>query len=153
MTRLLTYQMNNLWYILNRQVKGFYLRTESIIQIICIWVMGVVTLHSSRTRCSKWWEFKNCDGDQYGQKPGWVLPWNISACLSIYFLSLTLCPKLHSTWLNPGHQRSQLKDHLCSEISPYPCPKDLFDFISMYKPPSFHHWPFPLWSHEDTIWI
>lgn len=29
--------MDNLWYILNRQVKGFYLRTESIIQIICIW--------------------------------------------------------------------------------------------------------------------
>lgn len=30
--------MDNLWYILNRQVKGFYLshRTESIIQIICI---------------------------------------------------------------------------------------------------------------------
>lgn len=29
--------MDNLWYILNIQVKGFYLRTESIIQIICIW--------------------------------------------------------------------------------------------------------------------
>lgn len=31
--------MDNLWYILNRQIKGFYLshRTESIIQITCIW--------------------------------------------------------------------------------------------------------------------
>lgn len=117
-------------------------------------VMEVVTLHSSRTGCSKWWEFKNCDGDQYGQKPDWVLPPNISACVCIY--SLTASPYvpnsfLHDSILVPSHQRSQLKDHLCSERSPYPCPKDLFGFISMKKPPSFHHWPFPLWSREGTI--
>lgn len=84
--------MDNLWYMVHSKQTG-----ERVLPQPQNWihysdnlyskVMEVVTRHSSRIGCSKWWEFKNCDGDQYELKPDWVLPPNIFACVCIYILT------------------------------------------------------------------